>query len=251
MIVLEGAEGIGKSSTFNIIAGDDYFTDDMPDFQGKDAAERPQAVWIIDLSDLDTLKRAEVSQVKAFITRRMDRYRPAYGRRVQEYPRTCVLGGTVNPDGTGWLKDTTGTNRRFWPIPCGAFDTNGLRAARDQLLAEAVVQFRAGLPLWLDNPEAVEIADGLRAERKSFDPWMEDIEDFLSRGDRETVTSATILDHLEIDVGKRKPHDSARVSQILGILNWEKFRPRVGARRVWTWRKIAEVVPDGTVTGTV
>lgn len=250
MIVLEGAEGIGKSSTFNILAGDDYFTDDMPDFQGKDAAERTQAVWIIELSELDTLKRSEVSQVKAFITRRMDRYRPAYGRRVQEYPRTCILGGTVNPEGEGWLKDTTGANRRFWPIPCTTFDTEGLRVARDQLLAEAVVRFRAGLPLWLDNPESVEIANSLRAERKSFDPWMEDIEGFLSREGRETVTTATILDHLEIDVGRRSQYDNTRVSKILHILGWEKYRPRVGTKRTWMWREIGGVVPSGTASGT-
>lgn len=81
-------------------------------------------VWIIELAELDSLSRAEVSTVKAFISRRHDRFRPPYGKRLVDLPRQCVFAGSVNPEG-GYLKDATG-GRRFWPVVCGEIDIEAL-----------------------------------------------------------------------------------------------------------------------------
>jgi len=75
-----------------------------------------RGVWIIELSELDSLSNSDVGRIKAFMSRATDRFRPPYGMRLMESPRQCVFAGTVNQ--STYLRDETG-GRRFWPITCG------------------------------------------------------------------------------------------------------------------------------------
>ena len=139
MLVLEGDQGIGKSTVFEILAGPWF--DELGKFDGKDSAEKLAGVWIVEIAELAGLNKSDVETVKSFLTVRADRYRPPYGRRVEEHPRTCVFGGTTNAD--TYLNDSTG-NRRFWPIKCQHIAIEDLRRDRDQLLAEAVQHYQRG-----------------------------------------------------------------------------------------------------------
>ncbi|KKK70105.1 hypothetical protein LCGC14_2927330, partial [marine sediment metagenome] len=102
MLILEGKQNIGKSlalrelATFNGVA---YFTDDIGDIQRKEAAMTMHGVLIVELSELDALSKAEISHVKAWITRQEDHYRAPYAAVIRRAPRQCVLAGTVNPLG--------------------------------------------------------------------------------------------------------------------------------------------------------
>lgn len=140
-LILEGPQGIRKSSALQIM-GHPWFTDRLSDLGSKDAAMETRSVWIIEIAELDTMSRAEVGTIKAFISRTSDRFRPPYGKRLVDLPRQCVFAGSVNPEG-GYLKDATG-GRRFWPLICGAIDITAIERHRDQLWAEACVRFRAG-----------------------------------------------------------------------------------------------------------
>ena len=121
-LILEGPQGIRKSTALRTIAGE-YFTDELADLGSKDAAMQTRGVWIIELSELDNLSHAEVARIKAFMSRTTDRFRPPYGMRLVESPRQCVFAGTVN-HGT-YLRDETG-GRRFWPVVCGRIDVEAL-----------------------------------------------------------------------------------------------------------------------------
>ena len=113
--VFVGPQGIGKS-TFLATLGKDWFSDSLQSFEGKEAAEMIQGVWINELGEMTGYTRSETNTIKQFLSKREDIYRQAYGRRTGRYPRKCVFFGTCNQ--FEFLKDLTG-NRRFWPVDVG------------------------------------------------------------------------------------------------------------------------------------
>jgi putative DNA primase/helicase len=117
MLVLNGQTDLGKSTFFARLAGD-WFSDSLnfTDMgKGKDAAEKIQGVWIVEIPELAGLSKMDVNNIKGFLSRRDDQYRPSYGRTVESHPRQCIIVGSTNAENAGFLRDTTG-NRRFWVV---------------------------------------------------------------------------------------------------------------------------------------
>jgi predicted P-loop ATPase len=146
-LILEGDQGIRKSTALKALAHP-WFTDEIADLGTKDAALQLAGVWVLEIAELDSMARGDVSKIKSFMSRTTDRFRPPYGRRVVEQPRQCVFAGTVN--GNEYLRDETG-GRRFWPISCARIDVDGLTDVRDQLWAEARDRYRADETWWLEG----------------------------------------------------------------------------------------------------
>ena len=103
-LVLEGKQGIGKSTLLRILADGggqpkgrrSWFSDSLQQFVGKDSQSALRGCWIVELPELAAMRRAEVEHVKSYLSRQEDRYRPAYGRHEVEMPRRCVFAGTTN-----------------------------------------------------------------------------------------------------------------------------------------------------------
>ena len=112
MLTIRGPQGLGKSSLIAKLGGE-WFSDSFTSVQGKEAYEQVLGVWLMEVGELAGMRKAEAETIKLFITKQRDRFRPAYGRRLQEYPRQCIFIGTTNE--TQFLRDTTG-NRRFWVV---------------------------------------------------------------------------------------------------------------------------------------
>ena len=112
MLTIRGKQGIGKSTIFAKLGGE-WFSDSFTTMQGKDAYEQVQGVWIMEVGELAGMRKAEAETIKLYISKQVDRFRPAYGRRTQEFPRQCIFIGTTNEQ--QFLRDTTG-NRRFWVV---------------------------------------------------------------------------------------------------------------------------------------
>jgi len=104
-LILEGAQGSKKSTALKTLAGP-YFADELADLGTKDSVLQTQGVWIIELSELDSLSRAEVGRIKAFMSRTTDRFRPPYCKRLIESPRQCVFAGSVKH--SSYLRDDSG-----------------------------------------------------------------------------------------------------------------------------------------------
>lgn len=154
MVVLIGPQGIGKSQIiYRLSKG--WFTDSLDSLNGKDAYENIQGVWLVELAELSAIRRsADVEAVKKFLSKQVDRYRPPYGRIVEERPRQCVFFGSTNT--FEFLVDPTG-NRRFWPFRCVNPPAKRLDELEvDQIWAEAVVYYRQGFPTYLDKQADAE-----------------------------------------------------------------------------------------------
>ena len=124
-LILEGPQGAFKSTACTVIAmSPDWFADEIADLGSKDSAQDLRGKWIIEIGELSAMRRSEVERVKAFISRCIDHYRPSYGRRSQDFPRSCCFIGTTNAD--AYLADETG-GRRFWPVKIGTVDIDQLR----------------------------------------------------------------------------------------------------------------------------
>jgi predicted P-loop ATPase len=257
-LILEGPQGIRKSSALATLAGS-WFTDGLSELGSKDSAMETCGVWIIELAELDSLSRAEVSTVKAFISRRHDRFRPPYGKRLVDLPRQCVIAGTVNPEG-GYLKDATG-GRRFWPLVCGEIDIEGLKRDRDQLWAEAYGRFKRGDPWWLNDRCLVDHAAEEQADRYQGDAWEEPIRNWLAKPidlgrslpglNPQPVLDVSVGEVLEnalkIESCRWTQGDQNRVVRCLTRLGFTKYRGRNtdGSRAHRYRRDYAETLGPG------
>ena len=168
MLILEGPQGAKKSSALKVLAGDDWFTDELAEIGSKDAAQQMRGIWIIEIAELDAISRAEVSRIKAFLTRTTDRYRPPYERYIVTVPRQCVFAGSVNPE--TYLRDETG-NRRFWPVRCGTHRSRCACARSRSALGGGVARYRDGAIWWLDEPELIATRKAEQDRRYHTDAW--------------------------------------------------------------------------------
>ncbi|MCZ7641875.1 MAG: virulence-associated E family protein [Pseudorhodoplanes sp.] len=269
-LILEGPQGIRKSSALAALARP-WFTDRLSELGSKDAAIETRGVWIIELAELDTMSRAEVGTIKAFMSRRQDRFRPPYGKRLVDLPRQCVFAGSINPEG-GYLKDATG-GRRFWPVVCGTIDLNALERDRDQLWAEARDRFRRHEPWWLETRELDALAAEQQAERYQGDAWDDLIRTYLTHETEwlqngyaeqrpyrrpraeplDDVSVGEVLEHaLSIERGRWTQADQNRVVRSLISMGFTKYRARHGGHagdgyreRRYRRPRLDEVGPGG------
>ena len=181
-LIMTGPEGVGKSTLLNIMGGE-WFNDSITTTEGKEGMEVLRRAWIIEMGELSSIKRSDVESVKAYLSKRVDIYRAAYGRRTTEQPRQCVFCGTTNE--ALFLKGDTG-NRRFWVIHVepGKRKYDDFREAlqrdRDQLWAEAYHYFKSGEKLYL--PPEMEAAARQRQEEyndAADDPMADRLRHFL------------------------------------------------------------------------
>lgn len=163
VLILEGAQGVGKSTTARILA-DPWFSDSDLNIGDKDAIVSMQGIWVYELGELSAMSRADTNHLKHFLSRSIDKIRPPFGKRLVSFPRQCVFIGTTNND--EYLKDKTG-NRRYWPVKVNQVDMARLEEDRDQLLAEAVEEYMLGVDTWVKNRadlKLIEAEQGLRVE---------------------------------------------------------------------------------------
>lgn len=171
MLVLEGAQDLGKSSAVRALCHDPaWFTDQLEvGADPKVTIEKASGAWLIEMPELDGLGRRDTNRVKSFITTTSDRARLAYGRFAVTRARQFVLFGTTNE--SHYLSDLTG-NRRFWIVRVTKADPVGISAIRDQLWAEAVQAERTE-NLWLDDPALKAAAEQVTRAASDFGPWQE------------------------------------------------------------------------------
>lgn len=231
-LIFEGPQGAGKSTVIKILGGE-WYNDGLTDIGTKDAVIKLRGKWIVEIPELSALDRRESSEIKAFMSTAVDRYRPPYARSAIDSPRHFVFAGTVNHD--VYLRDETG-QRRFWPVETGIIDLGGLFRDRDQLWAEAVALYRAGSPWHLDTPELVAQAKVRQASKLDLDVWQERIENYCAG-----LENVSVSEILSSCIGKplsyQNQQDKNRAARCLQIMGWQKFRASTEAgARPWRYK---------------
>jgi predicted P-loop ATPase len=227
-LVMEGVEGIKKSSALRAL-GDPWFSDDIGNVgDGHRAAEGLQGHWIVEIKELSAFRKTEWTQVKAWLDRRQDKFRPAYGRRLATYPRQNIFSASTNK--RQWIDDDTGA-RRFWPIWCKKLDVDALYRDRDQLWAEAAALYKRG-EQWHLVEEMNAAATREQTKRRFTDPWKGIVKTWCARPGASTVAMDStserivvgeILEYcLKIPRGQWRPAEGLRVESILRDLGYTR-----------------------------
>lgn len=259
VLILNGPQGIGKSTFFAKLAGD-WFSDSLTltDMKDKAGPEKLQGYWILELGELAGMRKTDVEVVKSFISRSDDKYRASYGVNVESHPRQCIIVGSTNAE-SGFLRDITG-NRRFWPVRISG---DGKRKAWqmsvydvEQIWAETLVLYSQGEKLYLEGSD-VELATNEQADamesdereglvRTYLDTLLPDDWNALSLYERRNYLNGsefggesrigtvgrTLVCNMEIwcecfgrDASAMKPADSYAIAGIMKKINgWNKYQ---------------------------
>lgn len=229
VLVLEGAQGIGKSYLCQIL-GDPWFTDAHIDVRNKDAIDMIQGNWIIELAEMYAVSKYESKAMKRFITSQVDRCRPAYGRNSVDYPRQSIFIGTVNSETEGYLKDHE--NRRYWPVLIKSVNIPLLKEERNQLIAEAYSYYMKGESIYVHDAKIAQMAREETAKRQIDDPWLHTVDNWLDQkyfDYYDDKMHACIIQPVDIFVSciggnttMFSPREALRIAGILKALGFHK-----------------------------
>jgi predicted P-loop ATPase len=240
MIVLESEQGRNKSKALEILAVEpEWFTDNLPlGLPAKETIEALSGHWIVEVSELQGMRKSDIDKVKAFLSRNTDRARMAYDRTVTEARRQCVIIGTTNSE--QYLRDLTG-NRRFWPVRIERFGLEALERDRDQLWAEAAAREASRDSIRL--PESLWVAAAAEQQQRVVEnPFISVLERVLHEPDQlvdgesiegKWMEGAIATEDLWTIVGvrpaQRTQDNNEKLGDAMKQLGWNRDRLRVGA----------------------
>ena len=229
VLILEGAQGTGKSSLCRLLSYEKWYADIMIDpHRPADTVAAMREKWIIELSEMEVNTRADVNALKSFISKRTDRVRFAYDRSVMDYPRQSIFIGTINPEfGVGYLKDMTG-NRRYWPVETTEIDLPGIEKVRDQLWAEAVAACKDGEEPYISDKRVEKMAIKEVQKRVVQDPWTSTITGWLIKLNRtkqnslKITTAQVYVEGLGCHIKYFSRRDQMRICEVLRKEGFER-----------------------------
>jgi predicted P-loop ATPase len=215
VLVLEGPQGIKKSSAIATLFGEDWTAESVNLFdQHNKMVLSMMGAWVVELAEFIAIAKRDQNTVKGTLSMRSDRVVLPYAKMASDHPRQCVFFGTINPGETGYLTDTTG-NRRYWPVGVESANPDPrvdlIVDRRDQLWAEAVHAYRDGERWWLEEDEQ-KLAHQEATLREEGDIWDEVFEAKLAEFQSTTLSAALQAIGMPADRMDKKARDRAAAS---------------------------------------
>jgi len=248
LCILQGDQGFLKSTYWQTLAGETWFTDNLSEANEKDEKLKLRRYWILEFSEFETAyKRKEVEQLKAFLSSRIDSLRRPYGRAIEDFPRTSVFVGSTNRQ--EFLHDPTG-ERRYWVIPVSKkIPIQMLEEERDRIWAGAVAAYKSGEQWWL-TPEEDELLAQANKNWQSSDTWEVDVLSYLQ--DKSICTVSELLTKvIQIELAKQGKAEQMRLSDILRRNGWVRTKQkRIEGKVQRYWERVV-TGSDGVVTEVV
>ena len=229
MIVLEGKQGLKKSTFLKVMAGE-WFSDSSFNMQDKSAKEQLQGIWIYEIAEMDSHNKADATLAKLFMSTSEDNFRAAYAKRAEKIPRQTVFAGSTNQH--EYLKDPTGA-RRYWPISCTKIDIDYVADVRDQIWYQALHLYNSRFAYWLEDKDR-DLFEEQQEDRLVGDGMAEVIYKYLYEGDGRNLEKVQVSEiqtmALKLDPGKITAAINQQVGSIMSNkLKWTKSRPNARA----------------------
>lgn len=257
--VLEGRGGLGKSTMVETLAGSAWYSDTPFEIgKGKESQEQVQGIWFYEMGELSQMGKSEITAIKAFISSKVDRYRPAYGRVIEEHPRQCVLVGTTNEN--TYLRDRTG-NRRFWPIPVRhPIKIAWLAKYRERLFAEAMALYLQGEAYIPTMEQEARLFVPLQESRLVETAVTSELMAVLTRAPTQTgmasvvneltdfVTLSQLAKALDVDAGKSTAGLESQIRSWMNQQGWEYKKRQINGVRAYGWVRPSDWPPVETDT---
>jgi predicted P-loop ATPase len=234
VLVLEGPQGIRKSTAIATLFGDDHTAESVNLFdQHNKMVMSMMGAWCVELAEFIAITKRDENQVKGMLSMRSDRVVLPYAKMASDHPRQCIFFGTINPGESGYLTDSTG-NRRYWPVAVTKADIELLADRRDQLWAEAYRAFLTDEPWWLSDEEEALAAEQV-ADREEYDVWEEILFEKLVRGGIRSTSVASALKIIGVPEERMDKKNQNRVAKALRSCGFQsrdaKERGEDGKRR--------------------
>lgn len=158
VLVFQGEQSLGKTSWFRSLLPPSHRellkVDAIINPDVKDTIISAVSHWLVELGELDaTLRKADISRLKGFISQDVDQFRRPYGRTEEKVQRRSVFFASVNPE--YFLVDDTG-NVRWWTIPITSVNQDH-DIDMQQLWAEVYTWFKNKEEWWLSDVEEMKL----------------------------------------------------------------------------------------------
>lgn len=178
MIILQGGQGIGKSTTLQRLSLG-YYTD-ITEKISDEVTFKVLRTWLVELSELSTMVKTDSDTFKAWLSATKDTVRKRYATDPTDHPRTFAVLGTTNNKEI--LKDRTG-NRRYWLMYC---EKDRIKHSIWSLDYEYILQLWSEVYQWYLSKESLLISEetkqymeNLSSDALEYDPLEEKIVSIL------------------------------------------------------------------------
>jgi hypothetical protein len=223
MLTLISKEGWGKSTVARILGEPWYASIGTSWDKDRDMAQKVRGLMVAELAENESSTKATVEAMKRMVTTNIDRVIEKYQNLPTDIVRSNIFIVTSNVSEI--LDDNTGYRRNLPVTLVHPANLEELAAERDQLVAEAVVDIKAG--------ETWHIVSGAHEEAVKYrvtDPWDERIFEIVEmHGKGHPLTISDVMASMNLPIGQQTMQAKRRIGSSLRLCGCAPRIVRLGA----------------------